>query len=65
MSKAALLYDYNEDLRIEEIEVDPPGAAEVRLCLSATGLCHSDAAFIKGLFPCRFPPMPGTRDLES
>ena len=41
-TKAAVLWGVNEDWKIEEVELDEPVAGEVRIKLTASGLCHSD-----------------------
>ncbi|CAN1233798.1 Alcohol dehydrogenase-like 2 [Linum perenne] len=43
--KAAICRNPGEDLVLEEIEVDPPKAFEVRLRILCTSLCHSDVTF--------------------
>ncbi|XP_076604852.1 alcohol dehydrogenase 1-like [Chaetodon auriga] len=40
--KAAVAWEPNKPLVIEEIEVAPPQADEVRIKIVATGVCHSD-----------------------
>ncbi|KAF5461915.1 hypothetical protein F2P56_017975 [Juglans regia] len=54
--KAAVCRNPGEPLMIEEIEVDPPKAWEVRIKIICTSLCHSDLTFWKmkapiGVFP--------------
>ncbi len=46
--KAAVLYEYNEPLVIEEVELDPPKAGEVQVKTGAAGVCRSDLHFMKG-----------------
>lgn len=55
--KAAVAWEANKPLSIEEIEVAPPKAGEVRIKIHATGVCHTDAYTLsgkdsEGLFPC-------------
>ncbi|MED6160922.1 hypothetical protein PIB30_055811 [Stylosanthes scabra] len=45
--KAAICRKAGEPLVIEEIEVDPPKAWEVRIKILLTSLCHSDVTFWK------------------
>ncbi|KAL7245618.1 hypothetical protein ACSBR2_000863 [Camellia fascicularis] len=45
--KAAVCRNPGEALVIEEIEVDPPKAFEVRIKILCTSLCHSDVTFWK------------------
>ena len=41
-TRAAVVYAPKEPLRVEELELDEPHAGEVRVKLSAVGLCRSD-----------------------
>ncbi len=55
--KAAIAWGPGQPLSIEEIEVMPPQAGEVRIKLVATGVCHTDAFTLsgddpEGVFPC-------------
>lgn len=52
---ASLPYAVSRPLRIEEIELDPPGRNEVLIKIAAAGLCHSDLSVINGDRP---RPMP-------
>ncbi|XP_066430094.1 alcohol dehydrogenase 1-like [Eleutherodactylus coqui] len=47
--KAAVLWEPHQPLKIEEIEVAPPKAHEVRIKIIATGICRSDDHIIEGL----------------
>ncbi|MSO84775.1 MAG: alcohol dehydrogenase [Rhodospirillales bacterium] len=55
-TKAAILdaigkpapYAESRPLRIEDVELDPPGAGEVLVRIRAAGLCHSDLSVING-----------------
>ncbi|KAF6128588.1 alcohol dehydrogenase 4 (class II), pi polypeptide [Phyllostomus discolor] len=54
--KAAIAWEADKPLCIEEVEVAPPKAHEVRVQIIATSVCHSDAhilhpQFKKALFP--------------
>lgn len=46
--KAAVCWEPNKPLSIEEIEVAPPKAHEVRVKILATGVCRTDEHVIKG-----------------
>ncbi len=46
--KAAVLYNYDEDLVIEDVPVGDPGDREVLVRIVATGVCHSDLSAAKG-----------------
>ena len=47
-TKAAVLYDYNEDMAIEDVELDEPKDREVLLRIAAAGVCHSDLSSARG-----------------
>ncbi|MDG3576737.1 zinc-binding dehydrogenase [Rhizobium sp. YJ-22] len=53
--KAAVLYNYNEDLVIEDVPLGDPGDREVLVRIVATGVCHSDLSAAKGK---SLPPLP-------
>ncbi len=53
--RAAVLYEINQPLAIEALEVSKPKAHEVLLRTAFTGLCHSDLHFIEGLYPMPRP----------
>jgi alcohol dehydrogenase len=46
-------------LRIEEIELDPPGEGEVLVRVGGAGLCHSDLSMLVGDRPWPVPLVPG------
>ncbi|HHQ4522808.1 TPA: S-(hydroxymethyl)glutathione dehydrogenase/class III alcohol dehydrogenase [Aeromonas veronii] len=55
--KAAIAWGPGQSLSIEEVEVMPPQAGEVRVRIVATGVCHTDAFTLsgedpEGVFPC-------------
>lgn len=62
-TKAAVLYEvgrprpYAETrpLRVETLELDPPGAGEVLVRIGAAGLCHSDLSVVNGDRPRPVP----------
>ena len=53
---AAILYETNSDLVIENVDVAAPGPKEVFVQMGAAGVCHSDVHVISGqaqqLMPC-------------
>ncbi|KAM3579025.1 formate dehydrogenase (NAD+) [Umbelopsis sp. WA50703] len=49
--KAAVAWEAGKPLSIEEIEVAPPRAHEVRIKILYTGVCHTDAYTISGKDP--------------
>ena len=56
---AAVLYEAGKPLRIETVEVMPPGVGEVRVRMKAAGVCHSDLHVIKGDLSMPMPIIPG------
>lgn len=49
--QAAVAWEAGKDLSIEEIEVAPPKAHEVRIEIYYTGVCHTDAYTLSGKDP--------------
>ena len=49
--KAAILYEPNTPLVIEELDLDEPGPGEVLVKMMASGVCHSDYHVVKGDWP--------------
>ncbi|KAJ3294696.1 hypothetical protein HK104_003360 [Borealophlyctis nickersoniae] len=49
--KAAVAWEPAKPLSIEEVEVAPPKAGEVRVKILATGVCHTDAYTLSGKDP--------------
>jgi NDMA-dependent alcohol dehydrogenase len=47
-TEAAILWGLNEPWSVEEIELDDPHANEIKVRLTASGLCHSDDHCVKG-----------------
>ncbi|XP_040274127.1 alcohol dehydrogenase 1-like isoform X1 [Bufo bufo] len=58
--KAAVCWAPNQPLSIEEIEVAPPKAHEVRIKIVATGICRTDDHILKGeISGIKYPLIPG------
>lgn len=57
--KAAVLYEINTPLKVEEVTLDEPQENEVLVKIVATGVCHSDLHFMKGDMPQPTPFVPG------
>ena len=57
--KAAVLYEVNKPLQIEEISIQKPGPREVLIRTTVAGLCHSDLHFMEGLYPHPLPVVLG------
>jgi len=56
-SRAAIAWGPGQPLSIEEVDVMPPKAGEVRVRIVASGVCHTDAFTLsgddpEGVFPC-------------
>src|SRR2546430_4361102 len=46
--RAAVLYETGTPLRVEDVELAPPRAGEVRVRVAAAGVCHSDYHYMRG-----------------
>ena len=57
--KAAVCYEFNKPLVVEEVDIDTPQRGEVKVRLAVTAVCHSDIHFIKGELGGKLPFVPG------
>ena len=57
--KAAVLYEVNKPLVIEDVSLQKPGPREVLIRTAVAGLCHSDLHFMEGLYPHPLPAVLG------
>ena len=57
--RAAVLYEFEQPLVVEELELDPPKAGEVLVRMAASGVCHSDLHVIQGIHPTELPVVLG------
>lgn len=57
--KAAVAWEPNKPLTIEEIEVAPPKAHEVRIKIISSGICGSDNSALNGIIHTKFPVILG------
>jgi S-(hydroxymethyl)glutathione dehydrogenase/alcohol dehydrogenase len=57
--KAAVLFEVNKPLMIEDVSVPNPGPREVLIRTRVAGLCHSDLHFMEGLYPHPLPVVLG------
>src|SRR5438477_3863197 len=57
--KAAVLFEANKPLVIEEVSINKPAAREVLIRTAVAGLCHSDLHFMEGVYPYPVPAMLG------
>ena len=46
--RAAVCYEFGQPLVVEEIEIDSPQWGELRVRVSACGICHSDLHRLRG-----------------
>ncbi len=46
--RAAVMYEAQKPMMIEEVELDPPKAGEVLVKMAAAGICHSDVFWWTG-----------------
>ncbi len=53
--KAAICYERDRPIVVEEVTLDPPRSHEVRLRLLASGVCHSDLSAVTGTIPAKLP----------
>lgn len=56
---AAVLYALNAPLSVEQVDLDPPKAHEVRVKVVANGVCHSDYSVIHGVLRLPLPVVLG------
>ncbi len=56
---AAICWEVGSEWQVEEIDLDPPGYAEVLVRLVASGLCHSDDHLVTGDVPMPLPMIGG------
>lgn len=49
--KAAVLYEFDQPLVIEDVEITEPIGRELLIRTVASGICHSDVSVIQGAFP--------------
>ena len=53
--QAAVCYERNQPVRVEEVSLDAPRRGVVRVRMAAAGVCHSDLSFVTGILPGRLP----------
>lgn len=57
--KAAVLYENNKPVKVEDVTIDDPKNNEVLVKMVATGVCHTDLHFVKGEMPQPLPVVLG------
>ena len=58
-TNAAVLYEVNEPMVVETLDLDEPGEGEVLVRLAAAGVCHSDLHVMKGEWTFPLPMVLG------
>jgi S-(hydroxymethyl)glutathione dehydrogenase/alcohol dehydrogenase len=58
-TRAAVMRALQKPLSVEDIELDPPRAGEVRLRMVAAGICGSDRHVLEGVYPSPVPAVAG------
>jgi S-(hydroxymethyl)glutathione dehydrogenase / alcohol dehydrogenase len=53
--RAAVCYQLDQPLRVEEVTIDAPTRNEVLVRMAASGVCHSDLSVITGIMPAKLP----------
>jgi len=61
---AAVVHDFAEPLRLEEVPIPVPGAGEIVVRIEASGLCHTDIHAAHGDWPVK-PTLPFTPGHEG
>lgn len=56
---AAVCYEFGQPLIVEEIVIDPPQVAEVKVKLAACAICHSDILYMDGAWGGALPAVFG------
>ena len=61
--KAAVVHEFGEPLKIEEVPIPTPGYGEVLIRVIANGVCHTDLHSAQGDWPAKpSPPLsPGMK----
>jgi propanol-preferring alcohol dehydrogenase len=54
--KAAVVHEFKQPLRIEEVPVPTPGAGQIVVKIAATGVCHTDLHAAEGDWPVKPKP---------
>ncbi|HET7580040.1 MAG TPA: Zn-dependent alcohol dehydrogenase [Bacillales bacterium] len=57
--RAAVLHNYGERLKVEEVELESPKIGEVRVQIKAAGICHSDLHVMNADLPLPLPMVLG------
>lgn len=58
-TRAAVMWDSSQPLDVRNVEVDDPGPGEVRIKMTASGVCHSDLHTLDGSLDYPMPTILG------
>ncbi|MBH52725.1 MAG: alcohol dehydrogenase [Opitutaceae bacterium] len=58
-TKAAIVYEFNKPVIVEEIDLRPPRESELMIKIAASGICHSDYSVMTGTIPHDLPEVLG------
>jgi S-(hydroxymethyl)glutathione dehydrogenase/alcohol dehydrogenase len=53
--KAAICWEKDHPVQVQDVTLDPPRRDEVRVRLVASGVCHSDLSVVTGVIPAKLP----------
>ncbi len=54
--KAAVLHEFGQDLKIEEVDIPTVGAGQILVKMEASGVCHTDLHAVEGDWPVKPSP---------
>ena len=54
--KAAVLHEFGQDLKIEEVDIPTVGAGQILVKMEASGVCHTDLHAVEGDWPVKPNP---------
>jgi len=52
---AAICYELDQPVRVEDVDLDEPKRGEVLVRMAASGVCHSDYSVTTGIMPAKLP----------
>ncbi|HEX9766396.1 MAG TPA: Zn-dependent alcohol dehydrogenase [Nitriliruptorales bacterium] len=55
MTRAAVLFEAGKPIEVHDLDVPDTGASQVRVAVTATGVCHSDLSLANGTLPYPMP----------
>ena len=58
-TRAAIVYEHDQPLVVEDVELDAPAPGQALVKLTASGVCHSDLSVIDGTIPLPLPAVLG------